>query len=81
MDRTVLPVDDDQIKAAIRMSMDELKQVVEPAGGVALAGLLSPEFKALKEQCAKEGKPLNNVGLVVCGGNVSVEALLKLLAD
>ena len=68
LERTVLAVNDDQIKEAMRTTLIELKQVVEPAGAVTMAALLTPEFAELK---AKKG--LNSVAAILCGGNVDPE--------
>ena len=37
----VLSISDDEVRAAMCLTMSELKQSVEPAGAIALAGLLS----------------------------------------
>jgi len=71
----VLTVDDAMIEAAMRVTATELKQAVEPAGAVALAGALSPAFAALRDR-----RGFKNVGLVVCGGNVDLATLGRVLA-
>ena len=74
LEPTVLPVDDAMIRRAMRTCLLELKQVVEPAGAVTLAAALSPEFAALREVAKAEGRPLEKVAAVLCGGNVDPEA-------
>lgn len=74
---TVLSVSDDEVRAALRLTLAELKQAVEPAGAVALAGLLSPQFAALREAEAARGRPIHAVGVVVCGGNADLQLLAE----
>ena len=50
---------------------------MEPAGAVALAGLLSPAFAALRDD---PERPLRRVAAVVCGGNVDAGTLAAILA-
>lgn len=76
LDPTVLSVGDEQIRSAMRLALVEMKQVVEPAGALTLAALLSDEFAALR---TTDG--LQSVAAVVCGGNVDPEALLGFTAD
>ena len=71
----VLTVDDGQILDAVRCTAVELKQAVEPAGAVALAAALSPDFAALRAE-----KGWANVALVACGGNVDLEVLGRALS-
>ncbi|KAH8087686.1 serine racemase [Aureococcus anophagefferens] len=63
--------------AALRLTASELKQAVEPAGAVALAGLLSRAFAALRDD---PERPLRRVAAVVCGGNVDAGTLAAILA-
>ena len=58
----VVQVNDDEIKAAMRIYFDDTHNVAEGAGAAALAALL-------QEGAAKAGK---KVGLVLSGGNVDV---------
>ena len=74
--RDVLTVDDTGIAAALRLTATELKQAVEPAGAVALAALLSEDFRLLREDAER---PLRTVGGVVCGGNVDLATLAAFL--
>ena len=71
----VLTVDDAQILDAVRCTAVELKQAVEPAGAVALAAALSPDFAALRAE-----KGWANVALVACGGNVDLDVLSRALS-
>lgn len=81
LDRTVISVTDEQIRSAMRISLLEMKQAVEPAGAVALAALLSPAFAAVREAgvVGHDGKrrPLRNVAAIICGGNFDPEELVR----
>ena len=64
----------------LRISLEEMKQVVEPAGAIALAALLSPAFQELKADAKAAGAPLRSVAAISCGGNVAVELLPQHIA-
>ena len=63
----IVVVDDDAIRAAMRLLWERAKLVVEPSGAVPLAAVLSPEFEAL------EG--IDTVAVVLSGGNVDLDRL------
>jgi threonine dehydratase/serine racemase len=63
----VFTVTDDQIRAAMRFVWERVKLVVEPSGAVGVAVVLSDEFKALAN--------IDAVGVVLSGGNVSLDKL------
>jgi len=63
----VITVDDAEIVAAMRLAWERAKLLIEPSAAVALATVLSDEFRAL------EG--LERVGVVLSGGNVDLDAL------
>ena len=67
VDEIVL-VNDDQIRAAMRLLFRAAKLAVEPAGAAALAALMYPLRARL------EGK---TVGLVVCGANIDPETYAR----
>lgn len=69
VDRVEL-VSDDEIRAAMRFAFERLKIVAEPSGASALAALLTGRIQNLPER----------VGVVVSGGNVSLDRWLDLLA-
>ena len=77
VDSRVLSADDAMVRAALCLTMSELKQAVEPAGAIALACLLSPEFGELQREAEAEGTPLREVGVVVCGGNADLAGLAE----
>ncbi|OTB07039.1 hypothetical protein M426DRAFT_318404 [Hypoxylon sp. CI-4A] len=72
-------VAEDQIRAALRLACERLKLVVEPSAAVPLAvALYDDDFRALAErEAAEDGWDL---GIVLSGGNVSLDALGRLLA-
>jgi threonine dehydratase len=77
----------------MRTSLLEMKQVVEPAGAVALAALLSPGFARIRSEGVmtdggggggggREGggrRPLRTVAAIICGGNVDPGTLAHVL--
>jgi threonine dehydratase len=63
----VITVDDSETIAAMRLAWERAKLLIEPSAAVALATVLSDEFRAL------EG--LERVGVVLSGGNVDLDAL------
>ncbi len=77
VDPTVLTVNDDDVRAALHITMSELKQCVEPAGAVALAAFLSPAFAAVCEEAARTERPIRKVGLIACGGNADLKQVLR----
>ena len=70
VDEVVL-VSDDDIRAAMRVLFDRLKQVVEPSGASALAAVLAGAIDV-------RGK---RVGVTLSGGNVGLERFLALMHD
>ncbi|KAJ1447016.1 tryptophan synthase beta subunit-like PLP-dependent enzyme [Pelagophyceae sp. CCMP2097] len=64
--RDVVTVDDAEISRALAFMRTELRQVVEPAGAVCLAALLSGKFAA---QVRGASRPRPRIAIIVCGGN------------
>lgn len=75
--RQMFSVTEDQIKKALRLVLERMKMVVEPSSVVGLAtALFNEDFRRIVE---KEGGEKGwDLGIVVSGGNVSVEALGKM---
>jgi threonine dehydratase len=75
--RGMYSVSEDQIKAAMRLLLERAKVFVEPSAAVPLAVVLFDEdFRAMVE---KEGGEQGwNIGVVLSGGNTTVEAIAKL---
>ena len=68
----VVTVTEDEIVEAMRRLAADAKQVVEPSGAVALAGLA---------RLAHDGTPLpGDVGVIVSGGNVDLDRWHELVA-
>lgn len=75
----VFSVTEEQIKAALRLAMERAKLFIEPSSAVPLAVILyNEDFRRLVE---KEAGPEGwNIGVVLSGGNTTVEAIAKLFA-
>lgn len=76
----VRSVSEDQIKQAMRLLLERVKIVVEPSSCVTLAALLfDEEFRGwiVKEQ----GEETWDVGLVLTGGNTTIEAITGMFSD
>jgi len=67
----VVAVTDDEIRAAMRVLLDRLKQVVEPSGASALAAVLSGTIDVTGLR----------VGVTLSGGNVGLERFVSLMQD
>jgi threonine dehydratase len=67
----VITVSDEQIIAAMRMVWERMKIIIEPSCAVPLAALL-------KEKTRFKGK---RVGIILSGGNVDLDKVLKLMAQ
>jgi threonine dehydratase len=75
--RQMFSVTEEQIKAALRLVMERMKMVVEPSAVVGLAtALFNEDFRRIVEK--EGGEEEWDLGIVVSGGNVSVEALGKM---
>lgn len=74
----VYTVTEDQIRAALRLLLERLKIVVEPSSAVPLAvALFNEDFRRRAE---KEGGAAGwDVGIVLSGGNISLDNVSKLL--
>ncbi|KAI6799916.1 tryptophan synthase beta subunit-like PLP-dependent enzyme [Hortaea werneckii] len=74
-------VSEDEIKAAMRLALERMKVFIEPSAAVGLAVMLYHEgFRRMveKESGGKEGGW--NVGIILSGGNTTMEAIGKLFA-
>ena len=63
----VITVNDEEIITAMRLAWERAKLFIEPSAAVAVAAVLSGEFKAL------DG--LERVGIILSGGNVDLDHL------
>jgi threonine dehydratase len=67
---------EEQIRRAMRVALAELKIVVEPSAAVALAAVL---YNRDFHQCLVRDKSLKKLGIVLSGGNVSLDILLQVI--
>lgn len=75
----IYSVDEEQIKAALRLAMERAKLFIEPSAAVPLAVMLyNEEFRRLVEREA--GPEGWNIGIILSGGNTTVEAIAKMFA-
>lgn len=75
----IFSVSEDEIKAALKLAMERAKLFLEPSAAVSLAVVLfNEEFRRLVER--EGGEEGWNVGIVLSGGNTTVEAIAKLFA-
>jgi threonine dehydratase len=77
--QAIYSVTEDQIKAALKLLMERAKLFVEPSAAVSLAVVLyNEDFRKMVESAA--GEQGWNIGVVLSGGNTTLEALAKLFA-
>lgn len=73
----IFSVTEEQIKAALRLAMERAKLFIEPSAAVPLAVVLyNEDFRRIVEK--EGGEEGWNVGVVLSGGNTTVEAIAKL---
>lgn len=70
----VLSVSDDAILDAMVILFRHFKTVVEPSGATALAAILSSHPDDFRRAV---GHDAANIGLVVCGGNLDIDPMLR----
>ena len=76
----VFSVSEEQIKKAMRIVMERLKMVIEPSSAVGLAVIMFDEgFRGMVER--EGGEDGWNVGVILSGGNVAIDALGRLLSE
>ncbi|XP_030916478.1 serine racemase [Geospiza fortis] len=64
----VLTVSEEEIKRATWLVWERMKLLIEPTAGVGLAAVLSEQFQAVP-------RDVQNVCIVLCGGNVDLRSL------
>ncbi|KAI7075167.1 tryptophan synthase beta subunit-like PLP-dependent enzyme, partial [Hortaea werneckii] len=75
----IYSVNEEQIKAAMRLALERMKVFIEPSAAVGLAVMLYHEgFRRMVEK--EGGEEGWNVGVVLSGGNTTMEAIGKLFA-
>lgn len=63
----VVTVSEEEIVAAMRLAWERAKLLIEPSAAVALAAVLTPEFRDLTR--------IRRVGIILSGGNVNLDRL------
>jgi threonine dehydratase/serine racemase len=63
----IVTVDEEEIVAAMRVAWERAKLLIEPTSAVAIAAVLSKEFRSLSGT--------ERVGVILSGGNVDLDAL------
>ncbi|KAF2663108.1 threonine dehydratase catabolic [Microthyrium microscopicum] len=77
--RGLFSVTEEQIKAAMKLLMERAKLFVEPSACVGLAvALFNEDFRSLVEKEA--GEDGWNVGIILTGGNTTIDAIIKLFS-
>ncbi|XP_015736028.1 serine racemase [Coturnix japonica] len=64
----VLTVSEEEIKQATRLVWERMKLLIEPTAGVGVAAVLSKQFQSIPRE-------VENVCIVLCGGNVDLSSL------
>ncbi|KFO85609.1 Serine racemase, partial [Buceros rhinoceros silvestris] len=64
----VLTVSEEEIKRATRLVWERMKLLIEPTAGVGVAAVLSEQFQTVP-------RDVENVCIVLCGGNVDLSSL------
>ncbi|NWW44722.1 SRR racemase, partial [Pedionomus torquatus] len=64
----VVTVSEEEIKRATRLVWERMKLLIEPTAGVGVAAVLSERFQAVP-------RDVENVCIVLCGGNVDLSSL------
>ncbi|XP_051492139.1 serine racemase isoform X2 [Apus apus] len=64
----VLTVSEEEIKRATQLVWERMKLLIEPTAGVGVAAVLSEQFQAIP-------RDVENVCVVLCGGNVDLSSL------
>ena len=65
----IIRIQDDEMIAAMKVLAEDMKLMVEPAGAAALAALMGPLNKRLKNK---------RIGILICGSNISGEDFCRI---
>ena len=78
----VFSVSEHEIKMALKLMLERVKVVIEPSSAVPVAVILfNKKFRALVTELQKKDGKAWDVGVVISGGNTTVEALSKIFAE
>jgi threonine dehydratase len=67
----IITVEESEIKASLRLVLERMKLVIEPSAAVGLAALLKERNRFADKK----------VGILLCGGNIDLQALTTLISD
>jgi len=73
----IITVSEDDILSATKLIWERLKVCIEPSAGVGVAVALGDEFRS--KYRLEDG--ITNVGVVLCGGNVDILKIAKLMQE
>jgi len=73
----IITVSEEEILKATKMVWERLKVSIEPSAGVGVAVGTSLEFNSKY----KKSSGINNVGIILCGGNVDIIKIMSLMKD
>jgi serine racemase len=73
----VFTVNDAEIAAGMRFGFERMKLVVEPAAGCGIATVVEGHLRRYldAEEEEEEGRRVRSIGVILCGGNVDLDAL------
>lgn len=76
----VYEVGEEEIKEAMKLVVERMKVLIEPSSAVPVAAALwNEEFKKeWEERRAEKGGKVWNLGIVISGGNTSIEKIIEL---
>ena len=73
----IITVTEEQILLATKLIWERLKVCIEPSAGVGVAVVLGAEF----QNKYKPGDGYQNVGIILCGGNVDIVKVSKKMEE
>lgn len=76
----IFTVTEVEILRATKLIWERLKVTIEPSAGVGVAVALGEEFRR-KYTVDEDGMGVRNVGIILCGGNVDVIKICKLMEE
>ena len=75
----VIVVSEEEIVNAMQLIYERMKVVVEPSGAVGVAAVLSEamadKYPPNSSSSSSSSSSINKVGIVLCGGNVDMQAV------
>jgi serine racemase len=71
----VLTVTEEDIIRYMKLVWERMKICIESSAAVGVAAVMSEQFQELRKRDQNTDRPLKRVGIVLCGGNVDLDAL------